>query len=518
MSTVYDFDNPLYLDKGDMREELDRVFDLCHGCRLCWNLCPSFESLFDLIDKKTDGIEPKLSPADQDRVVDECYQCKLCYIKCPYTPPHEWELDFPRLMLRGLAARTNGKAKSVGHKLLAATDATGRLATATSFLANPTLQPNGPVRKVMEKVTGISASRLLPSYAKQRFTVWWKKSGRFEPTTPFQEKVEAENAEGTGRPSFLDVTPEEEAAMPSIAADAPVTTAVPSFLAPSPEELQALAHVSDGKDEGESDGKSVPEPSLAPEVSDPTPLTGRSVAIFATCVIEYQTPDVGKSLVRVLRHNGCDVECATSARCCGMPSLDGGDVQGFLTRARHNVEALYPAVKAGRKIIVSQPTCGYLLKREYPEALKTPEAKEVAAAVTAPEDYLHALRRNGGIREDFTRSLGKVAYHAPCHLRAQEKGYKGRDLLRLVKGTSVSIVEDCAGIDGTWGYRAENVEMAKKIIAPTAEKMRVVEANVLVGECHLANVALTEEGLSHPMHPMQALALAYGLEEDEDHD
>ena len=79
--------------------EIERVFDLCHGCRLCFNLCPSFPTLFDLVDAD-DGDVSALTAADQDRVVDECYQCKHCYPKCPYVPPHEWQLDFPRLMMR----------------------------------------------------------------------------------------------------------------------------------------------------------------------------------------------------------------------------------------------------------------------------------------------------------------------------------------------------------------------------------------------------------------------------------
>ena len=81
------------------------------------------------------GAKQDLDAADQDRVVDECYQCKLCYVKCPYVPPHEWQLDFPRLMLRALAVRSQGKALTAGHKILGETVATGRAATLTAGLA-----------------------------------------------------------------------------------------------------------------------------------------------------------------------------------------------------------------------------------------------------------------------------------------------------------------------------------------------------------------------------------------------
>ena len=107
MTATYRPDDPGYFDETGFRAELGRVFDLCHGCRLCFNLCPSFPTLFDLVDAH-DGVVSAMTPAEQDRVVDECYQCKLCYPKCPYVPPHEWALDFPRLMLRAKAVRRGG--------------------------------------------------------------------------------------------------------------------------------------------------------------------------------------------------------------------------------------------------------------------------------------------------------------------------------------------------------------------------------------------------------------------------
>jgi Fe-S oxidoreductase len=85
MTTTYTPDDPAYLDEGDLRVELGRVFDLCHGCRLCFNLCPSFPTMFDFIDAR-DGAVGEMTAAEQDQVVDECYQCKLCFVICPYTP------------------------------------------------------------------------------------------------------------------------------------------------------------------------------------------------------------------------------------------------------------------------------------------------------------------------------------------------------------------------------------------------------------------------------------------------
>lgn len=500
MTITYDFDHPQYFDPTDTRGELDRVYDLCHGCRLCWDLCPSFDTLFKLIDEKTDGIDVRLEPADQDRVVDECYQCKLCYVKCPYVPPHEWELDFPRLMLRALAARSGGKALSAGHKILGETVLTGRAATLTPGLANASMKPGSFARRTMEKAFGISAQRLLPTYAKEKFSTWWKRGGRDEPVHPFEGGPKL--ASGAARPSFLDPSPEEIAAQAAAPEAAPPAADVPSFLQPSEDELAAAGGV-----------ETAPvEPASKEHAVEDVVVPTRSVTIFPTCMLEYQDPAPAKATVRVLRHNGCDVDCARADRCCGMPSLDAGDIKGFLAKARRNVEELLPTVRAGRLVVVAQPTCNYVLRKEYPEYLKTPEAQEVADAIVDPAEYLFQLRRSEGIREDFETGLGTVGYHIACHLRAQQQGYKARDLLQLAPDTTVKVVESCSGIDGTWGYRAPNVEMAKGIVAPTAAQMRDAQADTLVGDCLLSDVALEEEGLPRPLHPMQALAKAYGIE------
>ena len=94
MTTIYDPKHPLYLDEADTRKEMERVFDLCHGCRLCFKFCPSFPTLFSYVDQHDDQDAGKMTPAQQDHVVDECFHCKLCYVMCPYIPElHEWALD-----------------------------------------------------------------------------------------------------------------------------------------------------------------------------------------------------------------------------------------------------------------------------------------------------------------------------------------------------------------------------------------------------------------------------------------
>ncbi len=178
MTTTYDPEHPAYLDEGDLRVELERVYDLCHGCRLCFNLCPSFPTLFDTIDAR-DGDVGAMTPAEQDQVVDECYQCKLCYLKCPYVPPHEWELDFPRLMMRAHAVRQSEGLplkQRLTDQALARTDLLGTVSSAVAPLVNAaTGTPGSWARRMMEKTVGMASGRLLPPYARQRFSSWFRR-------------------------------------------------------------------------------------------------------------------------------------------------------------------------------------------------------------------------------------------------------------------------------------------------------------------------------------------------------
>jgi glycerol-3-phosphate dehydrogenase subunit C len=185
VTTTYDPADPAYADEEDLRGELTRVYDLCHGCRLCLSLCPSFPTLFDLIDAK-DGAVDRLTPGEQDRVVEECYQCKLCYVKCPYVPPHEWQLDFPRLMLRAESVRRRRHGtlrEKVTTEALGRTDLVGRLGVAAATIANPVLAtPGSFLRRAMDKTLGIAADRVLPPFARVRFSTWFRRRAAAGPS------------------------------------------------------------------------------------------------------------------------------------------------------------------------------------------------------------------------------------------------------------------------------------------------------------------------------------------------
>lgn len=155
-----------FYDETSLFDELERVYDICHGCRRCVSLCHAFPTLFDLVDEsetlEVDGIKKE----DYWDVVDHCYLCDLCYMtKCPYVPPHEWNVDFPHLMLRAKAQKFKNGDVPLRDKILTSTDAVGSLA-GIPVVAQTVNAVNSvkPIRKVIEKTVGIHANASLPKF------------------------------------------------------------------------------------------------------------------------------------------------------------------------------------------------------------------------------------------------------------------------------------------------------------------------------------------------------------------
>ncbi len=155
-----------FYDAARIDAEMRRVFDICHGCRRCFNLCDSFPRLFDLIDQSQTGELDSVDSADFKPVVDACTLCDMCFMtKCPYVPPHEFDLDFPHLMLRYRAAEQRSGRRGLNHRLLAETDRNGRMAGLLAPVANWAARVgNKATRPVMEKVAGIHREAALPKF------------------------------------------------------------------------------------------------------------------------------------------------------------------------------------------------------------------------------------------------------------------------------------------------------------------------------------------------------------------
>jgi glycerol-3-phosphate dehydrogenase subunit C len=155
-----------FYDEAALDKELQRVFDICHGCRRCFSLCQSFPILFDAIDAsptlEIDGVDKRV----YWQVVENCYLCDMCYMtKCPYVPPHPWNVDFPHLMLRAKAVRARRGELTLGDRVLSSTDAVGRIAgiPVVAEIVNAANR-NGVARKLLDKALGVDARAPLPKY------------------------------------------------------------------------------------------------------------------------------------------------------------------------------------------------------------------------------------------------------------------------------------------------------------------------------------------------------------------
>ncbi len=433
MANAFDFNAKDFYDAESYAKETARIFDICNGCRLCFNLCPSFDVLFKRIDE-LDGDLDKLGDSDTKKVVDLCYDCKLCYPKCPYTPPHHFMLDFPRHMLRGKAIEAKKNGIPLRDKMLSHTDLLGTVSTKVAPIVNWTLE-NKPLRTVMEKTVGIHRERNLPKYTSQTFRAWY-------------QKHKSSKAESPAKDSATDRTAGEERP---------------------------------------------------------------KVVFFHTCSVNYNDVDTGKAAIQVLEKNGVQIEVPPQ-KCCGMPYLDGGDIDNAKKHAAYNLRQLADYVKKGYDVVSPGPSCSYLMKQEYPMLSDDPDAKLVAAHTYDLMEYLAKLNKEGKLSTDFKNSQGEVTYHLPCHLKAQNIGFKSRDVMELIPDTKVDVVAKCSGHDGTWSLKKEYFKLSLEVGKPLFEKFG--ENTAAASDCPLAQLQIEKGSGRKPRHPIQILRDAYGLEKD----
>jgi glycerol-3-phosphate dehydrogenase subunit C len=426
---------PEFHDADALDKELERVFEICHGCRRCFNLCNSFPTLFDLVDESKTGELDAVDKKDYWQVVDHCYLCDMCYMtKCPYVPPHPWNVDFPHLMLRAKAVKNRRGDTRWRDKVLSSTDTVGTLAgiPVVAEVVNA-VNRSAMGRKLLDAALGVHPAAPLPPYH----------------SNTLRKRLRAARA--------------------------------------------ARA---------------------APIASQAAGATSGKVALFSTCYGNRNDPEIGLDLARIFEHNGIEVALPERESCCGMPKLELGDLQAVADLKAKNVPPLLEMIARGYDIVAPIPSCVLMFKQELP--LMFPEDEDIAAIkrrIFDPFEYLAIRHKSGLLRTDFTRSLGKIAYHVPCHLRVQNLGLKTRDILQLIPGTSVEPIERCSGHNGTYGVKREFRETSMKIGRPVVERVQKSGADFYSSDCPMAGHQI-ESGLENgapPMHPLTLLRMAYGL-------
>jgi glycerol-3-phosphate dehydrogenase subunit C len=424
-----------FYDEAKLDAEMRRVLDICHGCRRCFNLCDSFPRLFDLVDNSKSGELDTVESKDFKSVVDACTLCDMCFMtKCPYVPPHEFDLDFPHLMLRYRAVEAQRHGVDFKDRALAETDRNGALGSKLSSLANwATDTENKAARSVMRRVLGVNPEAALPKFAD--------------------------------------------------------------------ETLEAAAQ------------------RRPPQRNARAPAKGRKAVLYATCYGDYNDTSIGKAALAVLAKNGVETKVLHPA-CCGMPKLEQGRIGEVADAAKKIAAAFGPYIEAGYDIVAPVPSCALMLKFEWPLILPEDESvKRLAAATFDLSEYIVDIARKEGLAEGLQPLDGGVTLHVSCHSRAQNMGQKGADLLRLVPGVDLAVVERCSGHGGAWGCKGANFETALKVGKPAARQISGAEKKYMVSECPLAGVHLKQgiermgAGAQPPeliAHPIELLARAYG--------
>jgi len=427
-----DWQSESFYDEDALMTELERVFDICHGCRRCFNLCHSFPTLFDVIDEsETMELDSVPKSAYWD-VVDHCYLCDMCYMtKCPYVPPHEWNVDFPHLMLRAKANRFRKDGASTRDKLLTATDKVGKFAgiPVISQTVNA-VNRSATGRKVLESTLGVHRNAPVPTYhtgtARKRLSV-----------------LKSEQGERATR----------------------------------------------------------------------TDDTYGKVVLFTTCYGNHNLPSMIEDLVAVYEHNEIPVTLPANEVCCGMPKLDLGDLETVRKLKEINIPELANRVDRGWDIITPVPSCTLMFKQELPLMFPNdPDVIKVRDATYDPFEYLMLRHKAGKLQTDFKKSLGKIAYQVPCHLRVQNIGLKTRDVLQLVPETEVTVIERCSGHDGTYAVKKETHDIAMKIARPAISRAKKSEPEHFVSDCPMAAEQIARGLEDHDAgNPLALLRSAYGV-------
>jgi len=240
---------------------------------------------------------------------------------------------------------------------------------------------------------------------------------------------------------------------------------------------------------------------------------GYEAVLFPTCYVQNNEPQIGRDTLEVLDRNQLKTACVKGLQCCGMPAWEAGDLDSLRRQAASNLERLAPFVERGAKVVAINPTCAMMMRNEYPELLPEalrPQAKRLAALVRDPSELLWEIRSEPRFNTDFKSTPGvAVAYHAPCHLRAQRVGFKGRDLLRKIPGVQPRITMECCGHDGTHAMKLEGFEASIKVGRKAFAGMKDAAAEVWATDCPLAALQFQQHAGKKPMHPMSILARAY---------
>jgi glycerol-3-phosphate dehydrogenase subunit C len=258
----------------------------------------------------------------------------------------------------------------------------------------------------------------------------------------------------------------------------------------------------------------------APPVNRDAPAFGRKAVLYATCFGDYNNPGVGTDLIAVLARNGVET-AAVQPRCCGMPLLEQGRIADVAANAQVVAAEMGGWIDRGYDVIALVPSCALMLKLEWKLILPgDPAVEKLARATFDVSEYIVDIAKKEGLAPGLNPVPGVLSVHMACHARAQNMGQKAAEMLRLIPGADVKVIERCSGHGGAWGFKREWFDVAMKNGRPVARQAARNGAGFVMSECPLAGVHIaqgieqqTTEGPKPELvsHPVQLLARSYGI-------
>lgn len=442
------FYDPVALDR-----EMRRVFDVCHGCRLCFNLCDSFPTLFQLIDEAspTGELDGVPSPAF-GAVLDKCTLCDLCSVgKCPYVPPHSHNIDFPQLVVR---ARAAARPRAKGNRDAGA--------------AVPGANVHDPAN--CGDATAY-ADRVRPTVSR-------------DPPPPRR------------RAAFETLLGDMDRAGPMLSHVAGAANAAAASRPLRRVAERALGLHRDAKLPEWTNEPYVGSARARAVVPDPRGRAGGArVLLYVNCNPQFNKPQWAAAAHRALARLGFDVVPSYEG-CCGMPQMEDGDLASVSARAERLAPLFAAAVRDGAAIVSLVPSCALMLRSLWKQ-LRPHDADvaDVSERVMDVCDFIVRAAQRGVVRnEDFVASDATAVVHHSCHGRAMHVGARGRDLLALVPGLRVELVERCSGHGGALGFRTEFYPTARRLarkaeadIGVALEAAPAASSRYLLSDCPLAS-------------------------------
>ena len=579
--------DPGYWDEEALDQELRRVFDICHGCRRCFALCDSFPRLFALIDESQTGELDSVDSKAFKPVVDACTLCDMCFmVKCPYVPPHSFDLDFPHLMLRyrAVEARRPRRARrfyavpgafveAFLSELIRRTDTLGKANGLFPRLVNLVLDRRSRLtRWLLEQTLKIDRHAVLPRAAGTSFLIRMRElyveSGRpvagtsrfLGPQTP-EAPVGPEVSVSPGfspdpEPAEIEpgpLQPSAGSAPPTENGDALQPREIPEGregleFAETPPAVSALSGAVPASPPSPATLSRAAGAHVGPTPSReelPRHVVPRHVVFYTSCYGNYNEHHLGEAALYVLAHYGVEVEILYD-ECCGMPQLEGGELEVVSQKAQRVASRLEPWIDRGYAVVAPVPSCSLMFKKEW--ALLVPEDKTVAKLAKASYDlseYIVALAKaqarahsadavshsvdavslarapeEAPSSEEPPSFSPRVALHISCHSRAQNMGRKAEELLRLIPDIRLKVVERCSGHGGSWGIMKENWQTGMRVGRLNFQQMNDEgRSDVIISECPLAGLHIEQgleglrEGQAMPerlSHPVVLLARSYG--------